>query len=107
MAKMKLKKGDRVMVISGRGASDKLTGEVLEVLPKQNKVVVQGVNVVRKHQKQTANQDGGIVNKTLPVHASNVAILDPSDNKPTRIGYKVVDGKKVRYAKRSGEIIDV
>ena len=107
MPKLKIKKGDRVMVISGAGREDKLTGEVLQVFPKENKVLVSGVNVVVRHQKQTASQEGGRISKPLPVHVSNVALLDPKDDQPTRVGYKMVDGKKVRYAKRSGEIIDV
>ncbi len=102
--KMKVKKGDTVVVIAGRDKGK--SGSVLRVLPSENRVVVQGINVVKRHQRPSAGQAGGIVEKELPIHASNVAHLDPKDNKPTRVGFKIVDGRKVRFAKRSGEIID-
>jgi large subunit ribosomal protein L24 len=103
--KLKIKKGDRVVVLAGRDKGKR--GEVLQVIPQDNRALVQGVNVVRRHQKQTPQQDGGIVAKEAPIHISNIAIEDPSDGSPTRVGYKVLDdGRKVRVAKRSGELID-
>ena len=102
----RIKKGDTVVVIAGRDKGKK--GEVLKVLPKENRAIVKGVNIVKRHQKPTANQAGGIVEKEAPVHISNLAHIDPKDGKPTRVGFKVLDdGRKVRYAKRSGEVIDV
>ena len=102
----KIRKGDRVMVIAGRDKGK--IGEVLKVMPKENRAIVQGVNVVKRHQRPTADQPGGIVEKEAPIHISNLAHIDPKDNKPTRVGFKVLDdGRKVRYAKRSGEVIDV
>ena len=101
----KIRKGDKVIVLSGRDKGR--TGEVFEVRPDANKALVRGVNMVRRHQKQTAQQEGGIISKESPIHLSNVAIVDPKDGKPTRIGFKVLDdGRKVRIAKRSGEQID-
>ncbi len=103
--KLKIKKGDRVIVVAGKDKGK--SGDVLKMLPKENRAVVGGVNVARKHQKQTAAQEGGIVNKELSIHVSNLAHIDPKDGKATRVGYKVLDdGKKVRVAKRSGEVID-
>ncbi len=105
MAKLKLKKGDKVVVMAGRDKGK--FGEIVKVFPEENRAVVQGVNVVRRHQKQTANQQGGIVTKEAPIHISNLAIEDPKDGKPSRVGYKMLDdGRKVRFAKRSGELID-
>ena len=102
---MKLKKGDRVIVVAGKDKGK--SGDVLKMLPKENRAVVSGVNVARKHMKQTAAQEGGIVNKELSIHVSNLAHIDPKDGKATRVGFKVLDdGKKVRVAKRSGEVID-
>lgn len=100
----KIKKGDKVVVLAGRDKGK--SGEVLRVLPKENRAVVSGVNTVMRHQRQTANQEGGIITKAAPIHMSNIAIEDPSDGKPTRVGFEVRDGKKVRIAKRSGEVID-
>ncbi len=100
----KIKKGDKVVVIAGRDKGRQ--GEVISVSPGDNRAVVSGVNVVKRHTKQTAAQEGGIVSKSLPIHLSNIAIRDPKDGKPTRIGYKLVGDKKVRFAKRSGEQID-
>jgi large subunit ribosomal protein L24 len=101
----KVKKGDRVVVLTGRDKGK--TGEVLRVYPEDNRALVQGVNVVRKHQKQTAGQQGGIVSKEMPIHISNIALRDPKDGKPVKVGYKVLkDGKKVRFARKSGEVID-
>jgi len=101
----KIKKGDKVVVLTGRDSGK--SGEVLQVMPKESRAVVRGINVVRKHQKQTMQQEGGIVSKELPVHLSNIAIADPKDGKPTRVGFKIMDdGRKVRFAKRSGDLID-
>ncbi|MBM3635730.1 MAG: 50S ribosomal protein L24 [Alphaproteobacteria bacterium] len=101
----KIKKGDKVVVLTGRDSGK--SGEVLQVMPKESRAVVRGINVVRKHQKQTMQQEGGIVSKELPVHLSNLAIADPKDGKPTRVGFKIMDdGRKVRFAKRSGDLID-
>jgi len=101
----KIKKGDKVVVISG---SDKgKTGEVLKVLPAENRVIVQGVKVVKRHTRQSATNAGGIVEKEATIHVSNVAHIDPSTDKPTRVGFKFVeDNRKVRFAKGSGEVID-
>ena len=105
MAKFKIKKGDRVVVITG---SDKgKTGEVLRVLRAESRVLVQGVNMVKRHTRPSPGEPGGIVEKEAPVHISNVAHIDPQPDKPTRVGYKVVEGgRKVRFARRSGEVID-
>jgi large subunit ribosomal protein L24 len=101
----KIKKGDKVVVLTGRDSGK--SGEVLQVMPKESRAVVRGINVVRKHQKQTMQQEGGIISKELPVHLSNLAIADPKDGKPTRVGFKIMDdGRKVRFAKRSGDLID-
>ena len=102
----KVKKGDRVVVLTGRDKGKQ--GEVLKVLPKEHRVVVQGVTVVKRHQKASArNPEGGIVTKEAPLDVSNVAHLDPKDGRPTRVGFRFLeDGRKVRYAKRSGEVID-
>jgi large subunit ribosomal protein L24 len=103
--KLKIRKGDKVIVRTGRDKGK--TGEVLRVYPEDNRALVQGVNVVRKHQKQTAGQQGGIVSKEMPIHISNIALRDPKDGKPVKVGYKVLkDGKKVRFARNSGEVID-
>jgi large subunit ribosomal protein L24 len=103
--KLKVKKGDRVVVLAGRDKGKR--GEILQVIPSENRAVVQGVNVVRRHQKQSAQQEGGIVAKEAPIHISNIAVEDPSDGSPSRVGYKFLDdGRKVRFAKRSGETID-
>jgi large subunit ribosomal protein L24 len=100
----KIRKGDRVVVMSGRDKGKK--GEVFQVMPKDGRALVRGVNVVRRHQRQTAQQEGGIISKEAPIHLSNLALEDPSDGKPTRVGFKLLnDGRKVRIAKRSGEEI--
>jgi len=102
----RIKKGDRVVVISGRDKGRK--GEVLKVMPSEDRALVSGVNMVKRHQRQTARVQGGIVNKEAPVHLSNVAHVDPKTGGPTRIGFKVLgDGRKVRFARKSGEVIDV
>ncbi len=104
MASLKIKKGDRVIVLAGRDKGKH--GEVIAMMPKENQALVRGVNIVRRHQRQTAKQDSGIVSKEAPIDLSNLALEDPKDGKPTRVGFKVLDdGRKVRYAKRSGEII--
>jgi large subunit ribosomal protein L24 len=105
MAKFKIKKGDRVVVITG---SDKgKTGEVLRVLRAESRVLVQGVNMIKRHTRPSPGEPGGIVEKEAPVHISNVAHIDPKTDRPTRVGFKVVDGdRKVRFARRSGEVID-
>ena len=101
----KIRKGDRVVVLAGRDKGR--TGEVVEVNPTAGRALVRGVNLVKRHQRQTAQQQGGIISKELPVHLSNIAIADPKDGKPTRIGFKFgSDGRKVRFAKRSGAEID-
>ena len=104
-AKLKIRKGDKVVVITGKDKGKQ--GEVIRTIPSENRAVVRGVNVAKRHQKQTAAQEGGIISKELPIHVSNLALRDPKDGKPTRVGYKTLaDGKKVRVAKRSGEVID-
>jgi large subunit ribosomal protein L24 len=104
-AKLKIRKGDKVIVTTGKDKGKQ--GEVIRTIPSENRAVVRGVNVAKRHQKQTAGQEGGIVSKEMPVHVSNLALRDPKDGKPTRVGYKTLaDGKKVRVAKRSGEVID-
>ncbi|AZB41265.1 50S ribosomal protein L24 [Bacillus sp. FJAT-42376] len=102
---MHVKKGDNVMVISGKDKGKQ--GKVLEAYPKKDRVLVEGVNVVKKHSKPTqANTQGGIVSQESPIHVSNVMLIDPKSGEPTRIGYKTVDGKKVRVANKSGESLD-
>ncbi len=104
-AKLKVRKGDAVVVVSGKDKGKK--GEVLSVIPKENRAIVQGVNVAKRHQKQSQTQEGGIVRKELSIHISNLALEDPKDGQPTRVGYKTLnDGRKVRFARRSGEVID-
>jgi len=101
----KIKKGDKVVVLAGRDKGR--TGEVIQVMPKEERALVRGVNIVKRHQRQTANQEGGIISKEGPIHLSNIAIADPKDGKPSRVGFQVLeDGTKVRVAKRSGEKID-
>ncbi|HYW60876.1 MAG TPA: 50S ribosomal protein L24 [Xanthobacteraceae bacterium] len=101
----KIRKGDKVVVLSGRDRGR--SGEVIEVRPDENRALVRGINMVKRHQRQTAQQEGGIISKELPVHLSNIALADPKDGKPTRVGFKIqADGKKIRIAKRSGAEID-
>ena len=103
--KLKIKKGDNVVVITGRDKGKK--GEVLRVLREENRVLVQGVNMVKRHTRPGAGQAGGIVEKEAAIHISNVAHIDPKSSKPTRVGYKILgDGRKVRFARRSGEVLD-
>ena len=101
----KIKKGDKVVVLTGRDKGR--SGEVIRVIPKENRALVRSINVVKRHQRQTAQQEGGIVRREAPVHLSNLALADPHDGKPTRIGFKILDdGRKVRVAKSSGDLID-
>lgn len=101
----KIRKGDRVVVLAGKDKGR--TGEIIEMMPKEGKALVRGVNMVKRHQRQTANAEAGIVTKEAPIQVSNLAILDPKDGKATRVGFKTLDdGRKVRVAKRSGETID-
>ena len=105
MASAKIKKGDKVVVLAGRDKGKQ--GEVIAVMPTENRALVRGVNMVRRHTKQSAqNPEGGILSKEGPIDLSNLAIEDPKDGKPTRVGFRVLeDGTKARFAKRSGEII--
>ena len=104
----KIKKGDTVIVITGRDKGK--SGEVLEMHRDDDRVLVRGINIVKRHQRQSATQEGGIISKEAPIHLSNVALTDPKDGKPTRVGFKIVgkgeERKKVRVAKRSGVEID-
>ncbi|KMY52604.1 50S ribosomal protein L24 [Bacillus sp. FJAT-27231] len=102
---MNVKKGDKVMVITGKDKGK--TGIVLAAFPKKDRVLVEGINIVKKHAKPSqVNPQGGIISQEAPIHVSNVMLLDPKTNEPTRVGYTVVDGKKVRVAKKSGETLD-
>ncbi len=102
----KLKKGDRVVITAGRDKGK--SGEVLRVYPSESRVLVAGVNVVKRHQRQTARAQGGIVSKEAPLHLSKVAHVDPKTGGPTRVGFKRLDdGRLVRFAKKSGEVLDV
>ena len=102
---MKIKKGDRVKVIAGRSKGK--TGDVLRVLPKESRVVVSGVNVIKRHTKPGRADAGGIIEREAAIHVSNVALLDPKSDKPTKVGFKFLeDGRKVRFARASGETID-
>ncbi len=101
----KVRKGDTVIVLTGRDKG--MRGNVLKILPKQEKLIVQGVNMVRRHTKQTQTQTGGIVEKEATIHVSNVALIDPSTDNATRVGFRTLeDSRKVRFAKASGEVID-
>ncbi len=103
--KLKVKKGDKVVVLTGKDKGAK--GEILKVFPSESRVLVQGVNLVKKHQKPSATGNGGIESIERPIHVSNVALMDPKTEKPTRVGFKTLkDGKKVRVARRSGETIE-
>ena len=105
MPKLKIKKGDKVVVITGRDKGK--VGEVKKVMPTENRVIVDGVNMIKRHTRPSAGDPGGIVEKEASIHVSNVAYVDPKTDRPTRIGYKTLgDGRKVRFAKRSGEVID-
>ena len=104
----KIRKGDKVIVLAGRDKGR--TGEVIAVRPDEDRALVRGINMVKRHQRQTAQQEGGIVSKEGAIHLSNLALADPKDGKPTRVGFKFVgegrDRKKIRIAKRSGVEID-
>ncbi|MBV8447058.1 MAG: 50S ribosomal protein L24 [Hyphomicrobiales bacterium] len=101
----KIKKGDKVVVLAGRDRGR--NGEVIRMFPTEQRALVRGVNMVRRHQKQSAQSEGGIISKEAPIHLSNLAIADPKDGKATRVGFKFLDdGRKVRFAKRSGDLID-
>lgn len=104
-AKLKMKKGDKVVVLTGKDKGK--TGEVLRMVPKDNRAIVQGVNMIKRHTRPTQSHPGGIIEKEASIDVSNLAHVDPKDDKPTRVGVKVLkDGRRVRYAKRSGEVID-
>ena len=101
----KIKKGDKVVVTTGRDKGR--SGDVLRVIPKEDRAVVQGVNMVKRHQRQSQTQEAGIISKEATIHLSNLSLVDPRDGKPTRVGFKILeDGRKVRFAKRSGDLID-
>jgi len=101
----KLRKGDRVVVLTGRDKGKR--GEILKMMPTENRAIVQGVNQVKRHQRQSQSQEGGIIVKEASINLSNLAIEDPKDGSPTRVGFRILDdGRKVRFAKGSGEIID-
>ena len=100
----KIRKGDKVVVLAGKDKGR--TGEVLRVMPKDDKALVRGVNQIRRHQKQSQTQEGGIITKEAPIHLSNIVLADPKDGKPTRVGFRMDGDKKVRVAKRSGEVIN-
>lgn len=103
--KRRIKKGDEVMVMNGRDRGR--TGEVLRVTSGEDRIIVQGVAVAKRHTSPSANNPGGVIDKEMSVHISNVSLLDPKDRKPTKVGYKVLeDGRKVRFSKRSGEVLD-
>jgi large subunit ribosomal protein L24 len=105
MASLKIKKGDHVVVLTGKDKGKH--GEVLKVMREENRAIVKGIALMRRHQRQSATQDGGIISKEAAIHVSNLALEDPKDGKPTRVGFKFLkDGRKVRFAKRSGEVID-
>lgn len=100
----KIRKGDAVVILSGKDAGKK--GEVVRVIPAENRIVVQGVNMVKRHTRPTQTTQGGIIEKEAAMHVSNVAHIDPKDGKPTRVGFRILeDGSKVRFSKRSGEVI--
>ncbi|MEP3277176.1 MAG: 50S ribosomal protein L24 [Stappiaceae bacterium] len=101
----KIKKGDKVVVLSGRDKGK--SGEVIKMIPDSGRALVRGINLVRRHQKQTQAAEGGIITKEAPIQVSNIAVADPKDGKPTRVGFRFQDdGRKVRFAKRSGDLID-
>lgn len=103
--KMRVKKGDKVAVLTGRDKGK--SGEVLRVIPDERRVLVAGVNMVKRHTRPSQTEAGGIIEKEASIHVSNIAVMDPKENKATRVGYRTMDdGRKVRFAKRSGEILD-
>jgi large subunit ribosomal protein L24 len=99
----KIKKGDKVVILAGKDKGK--TGEVLQVIPDESRAIVQGINLVRRHTRQTASQDAGIYTKPAPIHLSNVAVAD-KNGKPTRVGFQIKDGVKSRVAKTTGDAID-
>jgi large subunit ribosomal protein L24 len=99
----KIKKGDSVVVLAGKDKGR--TGEVLQVMPKEDRAFVRGINMVKRHQRQSQTQEAGIINKEASIHLSNIAVV-AKDGKATRVGFSVVEGKKVRVAKRTGDVID-
>ena len=101
----KIRKGDKVVILSGKDKGR--NGEVIKVNPEENTAIVRGINMVKRHQRQTQTQEAGIISKEAPLHISKLAIADPKDGKPTRVGFRIEGGgKKVRVAKRSGDLID-
>ncbi len=102
--KLKVRKDDEVVVLTGRDKGK--SGKVIRVIPDELRVVVQGVNMVKRHTRPAQGNPGGIVEKEAPIHVSNVAHMDPKDRTPTKVGYKTVDGRKLRFARKSGEMID-
>jgi large subunit ribosomal protein L24 len=100
----KIRKGDKVVILTGKDKGR--SGEVLQVMPKEDRAIVRGINMVKRHQRQSASTEAGIISKEASIHLSNLAVADPQDGKPTRVGFKVVGEKKVRVAKRSGVTID-
>ena len=101
----KIRKGDRVVVLSGKDKGR--SGDVTQIIPKDDKALVQGINIVKRHRKQSQTEEAGIVAIEAPIQLSNLALADPKDGKPTRVGFKIQDdGRKVRFAKRSGDVID-
>jgi len=102
--KFKIKKGDQVVVTTGRDKGRR--GEVIEVRRTENRVLVQGCNIVKRHTRATQTNPGGIINKEAPLHISNVSLIDPDSGQATRVGYEVKDGKKIRIARRSGKALD-
>jgi large subunit ribosomal protein L24 len=100
----KIRKGDKVVVLAGKDKGR--SGEVISVMPKDDKAVVRGINMVKRHQRQSQTQEAGIISKEAAIHLSNLGVADPKDGKPTRVGFLLKDGKKVRIAKRSGEVIN-
>jgi large subunit ribosomal protein L24 len=102
--KFKIKKGDQVVVTTGRDKGRR--GEVIEVRRTENRVLVQGCNIVKRHTRATQNNPGGIINKEAPLHISNVSLIDPDSGQATRVGFEVKDGKKIRIARRSGKALD-
>lgn len=105
MQKLKVKKGDQVMIITGKDKGK--SGEIVTVLTKVNRVVLRGLNIAKRHTAQSQTSQGGILDKELSIHVSNVSHIDPKDNKATRIGYKFLkDGRKVKFSKRSGDLVD-
>ena len=101
----KIRKGDKVVILSGKDKGR--SGEVLSVRPKEDTAIVRGINIIVRHQRQSQAQEGGLIRKEAPIHLSNIALADPKDGKPTRVGFQIqADGKKVRVAKRSGEVIN-